>query len=247
MNDRLTGWLTRVKASLPLVFALALAAGIMSVLVYPACQNVENARLRQLCQTNLKKLALAMHEYHDKHKVLPLHAIHDKSGKPLLSWRVLILPYLDEQGLYEQFRLDEPWDSPHNKKLIDKMPEVYLHPARPAGEEPFTTHWQVFVGPGAAFEGQRGVRFGRDFPDGHSNTILIAEAARGVPWTKPEDLPYAPGQPLPRLGGHLAGGGFYVALADGSTRLVLPEVEEATRRAIITRNANDKPDPKWEF
>jgi hypothetical protein len=83
-----------------------------------------------------------------------------------------------------------------------------------------------------------------DFPDGTSNTIFIAEAARAVPWTKPEDLPYAPDQPLPPLGG-LLWGGYFVAFGDGSVRRLYREPSEATLRALITRNGGDEPGPDW--
>src|SRR5439155_1388856 len=118
----------------------------------------------------------------------PAAAVYDKDGKAILSWRVLILPYIEQDRLYRKFRLNEPWDSPHNKKLLEMMPKTYAAP-NAKGDPPYTTHYQVFVGPGAGFEGKRGLRIG-DFTDGTSNTILVAEAARAVPWTKPEDLPY---------------------------------------------------------
>jgi hypothetical protein len=246
VDDEPTGWLARVKANLPLLLGLTVAAGTMFLLVYPICQDFNDRKLRIEIQAHLKDLAQAVHAYHDEHRTFPPHATYDKEGKPLLSWRVLVLPYLGEQELYQQFKLDEPWDSPHNQKLLDRMPPIYLHPAAPSGTPPFATYWQVFVGPGAAFEGSRGLqRSEKDFPDGTSNTILIAEASRPVPWTKPEDLPYAPGQSLPALGGHTRSGGFYVALADGATHWVWSEASEATLRGAITRNGKDELGSDW--
>jgi hypothetical protein len=227
--------------------ALLLVASAMGLLVLPAYLSVEDARVRQVFSEDLKKLAWAMHSYHDKHRALPPHAVFDRQGRPLLSWRVLLLPYLGQEDLYKQFKLDEPWDSSRNRLLLEKMPAVYLHPLRAARGEPFTTNCQVFVGKGAAFEGERGLRIPRDFPDGTSQTILIVEAARAVPWTKPEDLPYAPDWPLPRLGGFFRGDGFYVACADGSPRYLLQETSEATLRALITRNGRDKPGADWSW
>jgi len=76
---------------------------------------------------NLKQIAIAFHQYHDTYKSLPLHAIYSKDGKtPLLSWRVAILPFIEQDALYKQFKLDEPWDSEHNKKLIPLMPRIYM-------------------------------------------------------------------------------------------------------------------------
>jgi hypothetical protein len=140
---------------------------------------------------NLKQIGLALHNYHDTFLTFPAAAILSKDGKPLLSWRVAILPYVEEDNLYRQFRLDEPWDSEHNKKLLGKMPRIYAPPGvKPKAEN--TTFYQAFVGKGTAFEGTQGTRIA-DFIDGTSNTILVVEAGEAVPWTRPDDLPYADG------------------------------------------------------
>jgi hypothetical protein len=136
-----------------------------------------------------------------------------KVGKPLLSWRVALLPDLGESALYRQFRLDEPWDGPHNKNLLARMSPVYAAPGRRRGLR-FRTFYQVFVGPGAAFERGRVVPYPAGIPDGTSNTLLIVEAGRAVPWTKPEDLEYGADKPLPALGG-LFRDIFNAAFADG--------------------------------
>jgi uncharacterized protein (TIGR03067 family) len=184
---------------------------------------------------NLKQIGLAMHNYHDARRSLPAAAIYSKDGKPLLSWRVAILPYLDQRNLYNQFKLDEPWDSPHNKKLIDKMPRIYA----PIGVDlkPGTTMYRVFVGPGAAFEGTSGQRF-PSFTDGTSNTILVVEAGEAVPWTKPDELRFDPKGKLPKLGGHFKGG-FNVLVADGSTRAIRANFDPQLLRAAITRNGGE--------
>jgi len=95
----------------------------------PAVQSVRTAAGRQQSVNNLKQIMLAMHNYHDVYKSFPPQAIRSKEGKPLLSWRVALLPYLNEQPLYQQFHLDEPWDSAHNKPLIEKMPALLASPA----------------------------------------------------------------------------------------------------------------------
>jgi hypothetical protein len=193
--------------------------------------------------------------YHDVHKQYPPHAVCDKDCRPLLSWRVLLLPYLDHGELFQHFKLDEPWDSPHNLRLLQEMPPVYSLPDGwfRTPKEPHATFFQVFVGPGAAFEGFKGKNIKEDFPDGPSRTLLIVTAAEAVPWTKPADLEYAPGQPLPELGvglrfvtPKLSANGPRVGLifADGHTRCVWTEhLTPNTLRAWITRNGNDSPDP----
>jgi hypothetical protein len=186
-----------------------------------------------------------MHTYADSSQGrLPPPAVLDKDGRPLLSWRVLVLPYIEQNALYQQFRLDEPWDSPHNLSLLPLMPKVYAPFDGSRTPEPYTTFYQVFVGKGTAFEGPEGLCLGQDFPDGTSDTFLIIEAGSAVPWTRPEDLPYDAGKPLPRLGG-LFKDTFRAALADGSVRSLRRETSEETLRAAITRNGGDKPGPDW--
>src|SRR5262249_18651748 len=133
---------------------------------------------------NLKRIGMAMWDYDKRYKTLPPAAIVDKNGKPLLSWRVLILPFLKEEGLYKEFKLNEPWDSQSNKLLLHKMPKVY-------GDSDGKTRFRVFVGGGSAFEWGRGLD-ARHFPDGTSNTIMAVEGRDLVEWTKPDEFEYGP-------------------------------------------------------
>jgi hypothetical protein len=200
------------------------------------------ARTQQ--QNNLKQIALAMYSYAEVEKTFPPAALRDKEGRPLLSWRVLILPYIEQENLYKEFRLDEPWDSPHNLRLLPRMPKTFMKPWPLTNPPPLRTHYQVFVGNGAAFEGHRGLSVPADFPDGASNTILVVEAAESVPWTKPADMPYDPARPLPPLG-DLTPKVFQAALVDGSVRQVDRTLSERTLRAAITRNGGDELGPDW--
>jgi hypothetical protein len=194
--------------------------------------RVQQAKNRFISANNLKQLALAMHNYLDTYKQFPPVAIFSsQGGKPLLSWRVALLPYLEQNELYKKFRLDEPWDSAHNKKLLAQMPKVYA-PVGIKSKEPHTTFYQVFTGKGTMFEGAKGATIG-SIPDGLSNTIMIAEAGEPVPWTKPEDLPYDDGKPLPKLGA-MFDNGFHIAMADGSVRLVPKKFNERILRLAIT-------------
>jgi hypothetical protein len=189
-------------------------------------------------------MAVAMHNYESTHGSLPPHAVYGKDGRPLLSWRVLILPFVEGDDLYKKFRLDEPWDSPHNLALLPEMPMIYGRYDRGTTKEPHTTFYQVFVGPGAAFEGRKGMKLAEDFPDGNSETILMVEAGEAVPWSKPDDLPYAAGRPLPALGG-LFNATIRAALADGSIHSFGRDTSEGTIRAAITRNGGDALGPDW--
>ncbi|HEY7427943.1 MAG TPA: DUF1559 domain-containing protein [Gemmataceae bacterium] len=193
---------------------------------------------RSQSQVNLKWMALAMHLYHDDKKRLPPAATWSEEGQPLLSWRVLVLPYLEQEALFKEFHLEEPWDSPHNLRLLPRMPKTYASLSRRDTSKSYTTHYQVFTGRGAAFEERRGLHFPDDFLDDTSNTFLIVEATQAVPWTKPEDLRFEPGQRLPALG-NLIPDSFLAAMADGSVRRFKREAREESLRGLVTRNGGE--------
>jgi RNA polymerase sigma factor (sigma-70 family) len=196
------------------------------------------ARIRN----NLNQIGLGMHNYRGAHGRFAAPAIQGADGKPLLSWRVAILPYIGESELYNEFKLDEPWDSPHNKPLLERMPSLYASAPRPPGQpQRNLTHFQVFVGEGTPFEGGSGPRW-EDFPDGPDRTILTVEADEAVPWTKPDDLPYATDKPLPSLGKGPRGN-FLVLMANGSSRFIPAKFDEVLLRRAITRDDKQPLDP----
>jgi hypothetical protein len=208
-------------------------------LLIGAVEQANRASARTQSQNNLKQIALAMHNFHAVYDRLPAAAICDAKGKPLLSWRVALLPFLGEEALYNQFKFDEPWDGENNKKLLDRMPRVYAIPGDSAADRN-ETRYRVFVGKDAAFPVENwrngpvslGLRF-TDVSDGTSNTILAVEAAKPVQWTKPDELTYAADKPVPELGGP-SKEGSYVAFMDGSVRFLPKGVSEKTLRALIT-------------
>jgi hypothetical protein len=214
-----------------------------NAMMLPAVASAAAAARRSQCTNNLKQIALAMHNYLAANNTFPGPAITDKAGKPLLSWRVAILPYLDQGPLYSKFKLDEPWDSPHNRDLLKLMPAPYLCPGRGQADS-FTTTYQVVTGPGALFEKGNGTRIA-DVPDGISNTLLVVEAKTEVPWTKPDDLPFDPAAPPSLFGAgspHL--GGFNASTADGAVHFVGSSIDPAVFRALVTRRGAEvvKPD-----
>lgn len=199
----------------------------------------------------LQTLALAMQAYHDTYNRFPPAVVSRKDGKPLYSWRVLLLPFLDQKSLYEKFHLDEPWDSPANLAVLAEMPLVFVTPGQKPFE-PYATHFQVIVGPGAVFDnstsGRRPLRVEgaqepltecgfsarfADITDGASGTILLVEAANPVPWTKPQDVVYTKGT-IPALGG-VFGKGFAAAFADASVSFIPASTRPETIEAWITR------------
>jgi hypothetical protein len=185
----------------------------------------------KLSKNNLQQIGLAMHGYHDATGQLPTN-ISDKAGKPLLSWRVAILPYLgkDEAKLYKEFKLNESWDSETNKKLIAKLPKAYA-PVRVKAKEG-ETFYQVFSGEGAIFGGKNKKVTLVSMVDGTSNTGMIFEAGEPVVWTKPADLPFDEKKALPKLGG-LFDGDFHVCRADGSTTMIKKNADEKELKKFI--------------
>jgi hypothetical protein len=207
------------------------------------------AQRRQQSARNLKQIGMALHMCNDTYKQLPPAALCDKkTGKPLLSWRVAILQFLDQDELFKQFNRDEPWDGPTNKKLLEKMPSVYA-PVGVTTKEPHSTFYRVFVAPPGsklttAFMtspskhpvwGANGTAIPRSFPDGTSLTIGVVEAGEAVPWTKPDELPYDPKAPLPKLGG-LFKDGFHALMMDGNVLFLTRQIDEKTLRDLITAN-----------
>jgi prepilin-type processing-associated H-X9-DG protein len=193
-------------------------AVVTPALVLPAFWAAREWARERRCADNLKQIALAMHNFETANGAFPPAAITDRQGQPLLSWRVAILPYLGPEGaaLYREFRLDEPWDSPHNRRLLDRMPAVYACPDEPRGR-PTTTNYLVVVGPGRLFTGARkGVKI-QDVTAGTSSTLMVTESDQPVPWTAPREIPADPiaGEPCK---GSRHPGGYHVAMADGSVR-----------------------------
>jgi WD40 repeat protein len=200
-----------------------------------------DARRQARALKNLSDITLALINAADaRDSVLPAN-LTDKERKPLLSWRVVLLPYLGHEDLYREFKLDEAWDGPHNRKLLDRMPDVY---ARDPGGGESSTAFAVFTGPDALFHDGRLPRWPAAITDGTSFTILVAPAATPVPWTKPEDLPYDASRPLPSLA-WLAPGGTYVGLADGSVHFLRKGTKEKTIRAAITPAGGEVIGPDW--
>jgi len=180
---------------------------------------------------NLKQIALAMHNFHAANNRFPPAVLMGPDGKTPHSWRVALLPYLEQGNLYRQYRLDEPWDGPNNRQLLAKLPAIYRAPRELPGSS--NASYFVLTGPETIFDGPQGSGMA-DIRDGTSNTLLVVECKRDIPWTKPEDIPYDPRKPLPELGGCYEDL-FIAAMADGSVRALPKTTDEQTLRALISK------------
>lgn len=234
LADRFT---TTVEADRITVKADAQAAGVWATSM---AKSARQGAVRSQCMNNLKQIGLAMHNYLDVHGTFPPAFVADKEGKPLLSWRVLILPFVEQQALYNEFHLDEPWDGPHNKPLIERMPAVYAcRSDLDARLVPGKTTYLTPRGPRTIFPGAVGVKI-KGITDGTSNTIMTLDGPgeQAVVWTKPDDWD-APGEVEPRklLSRHQRGSN--VGFADGSVRFLIETINKLTLRALFTRDGGE--------
>ena len=207
--------------------------GVLVGLLLPAVQAARTAARRMSMSNNMKQVGLALHNYHSAFRQLPPSAITDEDGKPLLSWRVAILSFIEEQALYQQFRLDEPWDSEHNLPLSKQLPAVYSAPNTQT--PPGTTVMQAVVGDDIGLRPLEKTSF-RDFLDGLSNSILVMQVDpdAAVIWSKPEDLEIDMDNPMEHLG-NAERGGFHVLMGDGAVRFMTDSVDVDLLKKLLTR------------
>ncbi len=198
----------------------ATSPGLVTNIPIPEHTTLRRLPVPPLGQTqlNVYRIVTAFHRYHQKYKVLPPSVLNGPDGKPWHSWRVLLLPYLGEQKLYDEYKLTEPWDSPHNQKLLAKMPDVYRDPAfgEPSEEERSYTHYAVvtsesesfaakfapqcvfsteglqFKDPSAILPGEGAHRNLAIVRDGSGSSTLVGavDLQAKIPWTKPHDLQF---------------------------------------------------------
>jgi hypothetical protein len=205
--------------------------------IRPLAAQIKASKGNAQAINNLKQIGLALHNYHDVHKQFPI-GIRDKKGKLLLSWRVQILPYVGGEQLYEKFKLDEPWDSEHNIKLVKQMPPVFRSPGSKAA--PGKTTFLGPTGKGLFFDRaapQRGIK---EITDGTSNTIMVLEVDddHAATWSAPDDLNVDPKQPLKGIGGNPAGR-FLALFADGLVRAMNRKIAPADFYKFLTIDAGD--------
>ncbi|HBJ36328.1 MAG TPA: hypothetical protein DDZ51_16570 [Planctomycetaceae bacterium] len=213
--------------------------GVLVGLLLPAVQASRQAARRMSSSNNLKQIGLAMHNYHATFNHFPPAAITNATGEPLLSWRVALLPFMEEMELYNQFKLDEPWNSEHNLLLMDKMPRVFSDPslAIPPGIAGGLTNYHLSIGDRLLINPTGKSRFAQ-VTDGTSNTIMsIAGNEESLrPWTSPDYPEISLDDPLAYV---IRANGFEVGFADGAVIRMSPEIDVETFKAMLTRDGRE--------
>jgi len=227
-----TGW-DNVALAVVVVGAL----GFVAMSFFGPGGVPREAANRSHCVNNLKQLGIALYNYHDTFKAFPPAYFADAEGKPMHSWRVLLLPYIEEPGmreLYEEYRFDQPWNSPYNQQLADKMPHIYSCPSNtgPAAE----TSYLAVVGPETGWSAPQSMNL-RGINDGSAVTIALVEVANsGINWLDPRDLSFAEAQQSPPTP---HGGGANHLFFDGSVHFLKSDIEPNVYRGLLTANGGE--------
>jgi len=228
MLRRVVGW------GISLVVILVLLA----LLLPPVTRSSREPARRSQCKNHLKQIALALHNYHDVWKSFPPAYTVDGNGKPLHSWRVLLLPYLDGRKLYDSIDLTKPWDDPVNEVARKTPSVIYRCPSNlcPANH----TCYVAIVGEDLAFSPE-GPRSLSDFTDGTSQTVMVMELPldQTFEWMEPRDGDETTFLAFNSKTPNSHTGGIQVQLADGSVRFLSANTPPETRRALITISAGD--------
>ena len=221
---------------------LAVAVVLAAVVLIKTTQDTNDSSERGVTtqrSSNMKMFLIALQNYHDANKHFPPAAIYGADGKPLLSWRVAILPYCEEGDLYKRFHLNEPWDSPHNRELIKEMPATFDMEFSELAESGKTT-LVVPVGRDTVFYGNKGAAIGKGIPDGSSNTIVLVEVnpSHAVIWTKPEDwdVDAVGAEAVVQRNDRPS---FLAGFADAHVEDVPVTIDRKLLRSFLTRAGND--------
>jgi prepilin-type processing-associated H-X9-DG protein len=230
-------WWFSIRGLMIAVLGVALSLVLFQHL--PALQYRCTLTYRTDCASNLRMIGLGLQAYYNAHGYFPPPYVADATGKPIHSWRTLVLPFLDNQDLFEEFKLDEPWGEPNNRKLADVGIGIY-HCRELLGYKPGLTGYVLIRGPGTAFPGS-GKRVSlADIKDDLSTTIVAVETVEpGIHWAEPRDLDISGmsfkinDSSRPCISSHHAGGAN-VLMMDGSVKFLSDKLSPATVRALIT-------------
>jgi prepilin-type processing-associated H-X9-DG protein len=228
------------------------ALAVLFFLLLPGGGHSPESYHRTDCVSNLKQLGMALYNYHDNHKTFPPAYIADAEGKPMHSWRALLLPYCEDEKMHklgEEYHFDEPWNGPHNRTLAAKAPDVFRCPSDEdhAGE----TNYVAVVGDQTIWPGANAIAI-KGIGDGTSNTIIVVETFEsGINWLEPRDVTFE--QALRGIqAGNRPGissnhsGGANVLFADGSVHFLPDDTPPEILRGLLTASGGEKVElPEW--
>ena len=200
----------------------------------PLFESNYRAMVRSEAANNLRQVTLSIHNYESANGKMPPPVLVSDSGKKY-SWRIAVLPYIGEKELYDQYRFDEEWNSPHNLKVTSKMPDAFR--SNTDDKETTNTSWFLLSGEEGIYGGEKGGTFA-SIRDGTSNTILAVEADRAVHWAEPVDIEIDPKTGIPKLGG-IHKGGFNASFADGSVRFISENTDPQVLWQLYTASGGE--------
>jgi prepilin-type processing-associated H-X9-DG protein len=221
---------------------LLICIGVLVGLLLPAVQASREAARRMQCSNNMKQIALALHNYESAFRTLPPAFTADANGKPLHSWRTLILPFMEQNALYQQIDFSKPWDDPVNLPFSKVVIPTYACPSGHT-DSPEKTCYQVVVDPSSIFPGANKATKFSEVTDGIRNTIFVieTESENAVPWMAPDDIDMATYLSLGQSSRPNHMGGSNAAFADGSVQFLSTSMDPNTAKAIVTKDAGDTP------
>lgn len=233
------------KNNTTLIVVLAILGGggmlvivVLIALLLPAVQQAREAARRSVSKNNLKIIGLAMHNYHDVHRVFPPGGTETAEGDPYHSWQTYLLPYIDDMGLYNQIDFNEPWSHSNNQQLFTQQIPVYLHPSIEEVVSPEGLGLTHYVGNKLLVETNGRMRL-RDITDGTSNTIMAIESGENFkPWGDPTNTAapievFGPGKKTSMVGGN------HMLLSDGAVRFVSENIDPAVLQALSTPDGGE--------
>ena len=222
------------------LLVVILIAVVMIFLLRPAAVTTHEARNRSRCKNNLKQIGLALHNYHDQYQEFPPAYTVDEHGKPLHSWRTLILPFIDEELLYQKIDLSKPWNHPVNISAFKAVVPVYQCPS--VKSEPGMTNYLAVTGENTGIRPERSLKF-KEMTDGSSNTLAVVEVnpKHAVHWMSPHDADLAFLLGLSAEKDSLQHTrGYHALLFDGSVRFLSINLQESIVRALVSATGNEE-------
>jgi prepilin-type processing-associated H-X9-DG protein len=233
-----TGLIIGIVAAVVAIPMFLACLGVLVALLLPAVQAAREAARRMACQNNMKTISLALLNYHDVYGSYPPAYTVDTSGQPLHSWRTLILPFVEQQAIYDQIDLERPWDDPVNLPFSEIEIPAYVCPSTPSSTPADTTYVAV-VDASGIFSGSQGSSI-RSVSDGTSNTVLVTETdpTNAVNWMSPQDISLQT-----FIDGGAAAtvhtGGCNCAMADGAVIFLSNTASPAEREAMVSKAGTD--------